>query len=112
MSSGFIPYPFFRTATDDEIFTREFFWDIDISTLDKQKHAWTIITRILEHGDLQHANWLFKNYPKEQIIKVIKKSRAISPKVANYWRLVLKIKGKIACLDPQYLKMRKKIWPH
>ena len=106
------PYPWYRVATDEEIFTKSMFWDVDLESLDKKKNARFIIARVLEHGDLEHMNWLFKTYPKEQIVKVIKNSLAISPKVANYWKIKLNIKGKIRCLDPQYLKMRKKIWPH
>ncbi len=108
----YLPYPYMPTAKDEDIFNIHFFWDVQIDKLDKKKDAYFIIARVLEVGDIEHMNWLFTNYSKEQIIDVIKTSRLISPKVANYWKHTLNIKGKIACLDPQYLKMRKKIWPY
>ncbi len=110
--SAYLPYPSFNIATDKDIFNTRFFWDVKINKLNKEKNADFIIERVLEHGDLEHMNWLFANYGKEKIIKVIKTSKRISPKVANFWKIYLKIKGKIQCLEPQYLKMREKIWPY
>ena len=108
----FLPYPTFGIASDEEIFSKHFFWDVKINELDKKKDAHFIISRVLEYGDVEHINWLFTNYQKKQIIQVIRTSKSISPKVANFWKLLLNIKGKIRCLEPQYLKMREKIWPH
>ncbi len=108
----FLPYPFYRIALDREIFTKRFFWDVNISSLDKSKDAFFVIERILQFGDLEHINWLFSNYDNQLIQEVIKNSRALSPKIVNYWRIVLNIRGKIKCLQKQFLNQRKKIWPY
>jgi hypothetical protein len=44
---------------------------------------------LLEHGDLSAVRWLVKTYPKRKIARVVKSSRQISRKTANFWRLRL-----------------------
>ena len=69
---------------------RALFWDIDPARLDLQENKDYIIERTLEFGDDKAVKWLFSNYPRSDIKKVLASSRRISRKSANYWSLILK----------------------
>jgi len=48
--------------------------------------------------------WLMKAYSKEEIAKVVKQSRQLSRKTANFWRLRLAIaKSEVYALNRSYL---------
>ena len=79
----------FAVRKDKEI-PAGFFWDTDSSRLDLRKNKDYIIERILELGDEKAVKWLFSNYSRNEIRRVLAASRRISRKSANYWSLVLK----------------------
>lgn len=64
------------------------FWDTKFENIDLKKNKIYIIKRILEFGDTGSAKWMFKTYPKNEIIDVLKTSREISDKSVNYWNLL------------------------
>ncbi len=66
------------------------FWDADLSKLDIETHQQYIIERVLEYGDNDAARWIFERYRLKVILDVLNSSRALSPKSANFWNLVLK----------------------
>jgi hypothetical protein len=66
------------------------FWDTDTSRLDLQQNKEYIIERVLELGDENAVSWLVSCYPRSEIKKVLRSSRRISRKSANYWSLVLR----------------------
>ena len=68
---------------------RRYFWDVDVSTLDPKRHSVYIIERLVEFGDEAAASWLFEHFLRQEILSVVDRSRRISPKSANYWRLIL-----------------------
>lgn len=86
------------------------FWDINLETLDKNVHINFIISRITESGTMEDVKWLLANYTKEEIKNIIKSTRLISEKTANYWRNALDIKEEILCLSDQYQKTQKMLW--
>jgi hypothetical protein len=69
---------------------RAFFWDIDPARLDLQENKGYIIERILELGDDKAVRWLFENYSRNDIRKVLAASQRISRKSSQYWSLILK----------------------
>jgi hypothetical protein len=69
---------------------RSLFWDADWSKVDPEKHKKFIIERVLELGDQNAVDWLFSTYSKAEIGRVLKTSRNISVKSANYWSIILK----------------------
>jgi len=90
---------------------RKYFWEVDATKVDVQKRAYYVIERLLEYGDAPATHWLFRTYPKERIIEVLKKSRSLSKKSANFWALVLNIsKREILCLSKQFQKTSRAIW--
>ena len=82
----------------------KFFWDVSPDQIDFDRHSEYVIARLLEHGDLVAIQWLIKAYQKEEIINVVKRSRQLSRKTANFWRLRLAIpKSAVYALKRPYL---------
>ena len=89
------------------------FWDLDVEKLDIKKNSRQIIERILEYGDSAQVNWMFKHYKKEEIKEVLKNSRQLSRKSANFWAFYFNIpKNEVRCLTRSFLAIRKSIWPY
>mgnify|MGYP001596817775 CR=1 FL=1 len=74
----------------EEDLPRALFWDTDLACLDLQDNKGYIIERTLELGDEKAVKWLFSNYSRGDIEKVLAESRRISRKSSQYWRLILK----------------------
>ena len=82
----------------------KFFWDIYPSQIYLAEHSDYVIARLLEHGDLGAIQWVMKAYKKERITSVVKRSRQLSRKTANFWRLRLAIpKSAVYALKRPYL---------
>ncbi len=72
-------------------FRQSLFWDINPSKIDTRKNARYIIERILELGQPGDIAWMFRQYSKSAIKKVINLPRnQISPKSKALWTLILK----------------------
>lgn len=82
---------------------KSYFWDVDFTLLDAIKDSSFIIKRSLDRGNTNSIKWILNNYSKENIKKVILKSRDISTKTANFWGDFLNINQKdILCLQKPY----------
>jgi len=68
---------------------RPFFWEIDLSKINIEENKQYIIQRILELGDKDAVQWLFSNFPLDDIKKTLKESRSISKKSLNFWSIIL-----------------------
>ena len=82
------------------------FWDVDFLTLDVKKHLIFIIERVLEFGDREAVQWLFKNYTPAEISGVVLHSRRLSPKSKNFWALKFNLWNNIQPSDNK----QKTIW--
>ncbi len=92
---------------------RPIFWDLDPEKLDIHKHSHQIIDRILEFGNTPQVHWMFKNYSKEEIIEVVKESRQLSKKSANFWAQYYKIpRDEVQCIVMSLQKEQKVLWPY
>lgn len=81
--------------------------------MNPQKHSYQIIDRILEYGNTPQVHWMFKTYPKKEIIEVVKHSRQLSPKSANFWANYYNVpKNEVRCLTKSFMAIRKSIWPY
>ncbi len=67
----------------------KYFWDTNPDKLDFKINKKYIIERILEMGDEEAVRRLFGIFSKKDILEVVGNNRRISPKSANYWRLLL-----------------------
>jgi hypothetical protein len=63
------------------------FWDTSLKNIDLKKNADYIIERILEYGELDAVQWMQQIYPGRTIIEVLQRSRVISDKSRNFWKL-------------------------
>ena len=68
----------------DEI--RPFFWDVNIDTLDKEKHKQYIISRMFNFGDDIAINWVRNEYSDNEIEEVARNSRNFTKKSAEFLR--------------------------
>jgi hypothetical protein len=67
------------------------FWDIDTESFVPQDYPEYTMERILELGDSEAVKWLEVQFSEEQIKEVIRTSRRLSKKSANFWALVYEI---------------------
>lgn len=83
----------------------EFFWDVDIKGLDTVKNKKFIIERLLRYGRPEQIKWMFARYSDSEIIEVVKSSRTIDKKTANYWTLHYNIlPNEVLCLNRQLMQ--------
>lgn len=72
-------------------FRQALFWDTDPAKIDPKKNTRYIIERILELGELDDISWVFKQYSKSEIRKVMNLARSqVSTKSRTLWTLLLK----------------------
>jgi hypothetical protein len=76
------------------------FWDTDKNTLDLSLHKRFIIERVLRFGMLSDIKWLLSIYNEQEIIEVVKTSKSIDRKTANFWAIHYGIdKDEVLCLN-------------
>ena len=77
-------------------FLKPFFWSSKFEKLDKEKDKNLIIFNILNFGDYDAWQWLFKHYRKEEIRETVINSTATAwRKPSLYlWQAVLDAKAK------------------
>ena len=94
-------------------YVRKYFWETDNENLDLKESSEYIIGRILEYGDIDAVQWMFKNFSKNDIKNVFSKKKYFSLKSANFWLNFFNLNKKdILCLKKPYQKRRKTHWPY
>ncbi len=71
---------------------KKYFCDVRIENVDITKHREYIASRLLEFGDEPAVLWLESRYTTDELAAVVRKSRSLSPKSRNYWKLKYDIK--------------------
>jgi len=78
------------------------FWDVPLESIDYEKHRDFIIGRILQYGGLEGIRWIFENYGRQSIKRVVMNSRSLSIRTAHFWAVYFSIPiSKIRCLSKQ-----------
>ena len=81
-------------------------WDVDTEEVDLKKHWFFIIERIIVYGNENDVQWMLGTFSKEQLIEVVKKSRNLNRKTANFWVLWFGIdREEIRCFKNTYQKI-------
>lgn len=94
-------------------FAHRFFWDIDPTQLDPEAYPQYVIERLLEHGDLAAVRWMLARFSAQEIIRVLKTSRRLSPFSASFWALYFDVdKENVLCLSTPSLRERGPTWPY
>ena len=65
------------------------FWDVsNPAQLDVRKYRQFIITRIAEKGRWKDVQWMKKTYGVPLIKQTVKRSRNVSKKTKEYWKVI------------------------
>ena len=84
-------------------FLRPYFWDVTFEELEIKTHAFLVIKRVLDRGNLVDIRWLVKTYGKEAIKKVVMETRDLARPTGNFWADILGInKNQVPCLQKPY----------
>lgn len=90
---------------------QKFFWDIKPDKLDVAERQRYVAERLLENGNVESIVWLKKTFGKDFIIGIIKTSRSISRKTANFFHTIYNIpKKEILCFQEDFRQKHRQIW--
>ena len=64
--------------------------------LDLQQNRAYILSRIFEYGDAKALKWALRHFSQEDMKKVLRNSRNLSPKSGNFWALFFNLKKLIS----------------
>ncbi len=67
------------------------FWDINLAIFNPSAYPDYTIFRVLEFGDDKAIVWLREIFSEQEIRRVLKTERRLSPKSANFWALIYEI---------------------
>ena len=82
-------------------------WDVEVNKLDIKRHKRFIIERIIKYGNEKDVKWMLETYSLKEIGEVVKKSKNIDRKSANYWALRLNIpREEVYCLRNTYQRQQ------
>ena len=92
-------------------FLKRCFWDVQFRRLDPQQFGAFVIERILEYGDPRAVRWMQGRFNAEAIRGVVKRSRGLSARSANFWRLAYRVdRQAVRCLSRSFQQRRKRHW--
>lgn len=92
-------------------FIYRYFWDIDPTQLRVSRHKVYVIERLLEYGDLSAVRWMEQQFSREEIIQVVRQSRTLSQRSANFWAKMLEIPAEdVRCLSAPFRQQYRAIW--
>lgn len=72
-------------------FSKHIFWDMNVNSIDYQKHARLVIERVVVYGDLNDWHTLKEFYGLNLIRKEVVQIRSLDKKTLNFLSLILKI---------------------
>lgn len=71
-------------------FSKHLFWDVDVRTLDLDKHESYIVQRVLEYGLMEDWRLLKSAIGLQEIVETCKKLRTLEPKALAFISLISK----------------------
>ena len=97
-----------KTKTNLPDFIKKYFWDINPEELDINEDYFIILERLLNYADDKTLKLILKYYEKKKIKEVVKNSRRLNPKTANFWQKHFIIrKEDVKCIQKSYPKTGK-----
>ena len=74
---------------------RRFFWDVRLADLSVEQHRDFILGRLLEGGDQQALQWVFRHYPRTALVTFLKGRGAerLSRRAWQFWASQLGLSG-------------------
>ena len=84
-------------------FLRPYFWDVAFEELEIKTHAFLIIKRVLDRGNLHDIRWLIKTYGKDAIKRVVMETKDLARPTGNFWADIFDLdKSQVRCLQKPY----------
>ena len=78
------------------------FWDTNLTGFNPAAYPDYTILRVLEYGDGAAFAWLRETFAEEEIRRVLRTERRLSPKSATFWALVFGVPAdEVAALQEQ-----------
>jgi hypothetical protein len=62
-----------------------FFWDVRADDFDPHQYREYVIGRLLEFGTEPAISWMKATFTEEDIMRVVREDRRLSPKSATFW---------------------------
>lgn len=91
----------------------KYFWDTDPLTIDVVNKSVYVINRILQWVRIDDLRWLREEYGIEALKEVVRKSRDLPVKHANFFSLIYGIrKEEVRCLQPGFRLQHRNVWKH
>lgn len=85
------------------MFIKSYFWDVDFDELQREKHWFLVLKRVLDRGNTRAIRWAIKNYGQDRIREVVTTSIDLSPQTANFWASLLGLpRREVPCLNKPY----------
>jgi hypothetical protein len=90
-----------------------YFWDIDPAQLDVDCYRAYVVERLLEYGDETAVRWLLATFPPAEMAEVLRTSRQLSRRSANFWALYFGVdKDDVRCLSTPCPVQPDSAWPY
>lgn len=91
----------------------KYFWDVDSQRIDIQQYSQYVLERLLQFGDLTAVKWGLNQFGKNKVIEVIKTSRQINRKTANFFINIYNLKPKeVLCFNKEFQNQHRAVWPY
>ncbi|MBX2927690.1 MAG: hypothetical protein KF852_07650 [Saprospiraceae bacterium] len=84
------------------------FWDVDVNTIDKQRHKLSIIERVTTRGRLEEFRELLAYYGKETVKETLLNTRYLDKRTLSYCSIIFETPitafrcYKLAQLNPEH----------
>lgn len=92
---------------------RRYFWDVSFEKIDLAKRRDFVLKRVLEYGDEEAIDWMWKHFKKSEVKHALVNFRGFSRKSANYWATLLGMpREEVLCLKKPSSERPKTIWPY
>jgi hypothetical protein len=91
---------------------RWLFWEMDFESLDPERHADSILARILERGCMADVQWAIRYYGMERIHRFFREagSPELSKRTIGFWRAVFKAEDEKWASPPAWRKNSSAPW--
>ena len=88
------------------------FWDVDVSTLDLERHADYILPRVLEFGGIDEVRWAMAVYGMDSIHRFLRDvgHPELSERTLRFWRAALKADKEAWASPPAWRKSSGAPW--
>ncbi|MBI5400190.1 hypothetical protein HZB07_06260 [Candidatus Saganbacteria bacterium] len=85
---------------------KQYFWDVDFNKLSLRKHINSILSRLLQFGDMKAVSWIMRHINHLSIKKFIINfgDRQLDRRSNNFWRIYFGL--------PESKKPVNPLWPY